>query len=150
MRKLSRCFYWFVVGFAIVTLLMAAVTAYARDVTLKWEHDGKDAAGFKVYYDTDGGTSPYAGMGADQGPSPVTFMFASSTLECIPELAGATMWQCQLTGLRDTPTWIAVTAWSGVLESELSNEVMAFGIDYDPRKPLFVSGVTGEKTEGEN
>lgn len=140
-----------VIAFAMITMVMAVFASWghARDVTLRWDLKPEGVAGFSIHYDTDSGGSPYGGMGADQGPSPVRFLVGGTSLTMTPELKGRTTWEASITGLMDRETWFVVTANDGVYESAFSNEISAMGVDHDPRKTQVVGGVCVFPTGGE-
>ena len=56
---------------AIVLLHFLSVSAFARDVTLEWDDNTEtDLAGYKLYYKSGSGGTPYNGTDANGGASP--------------------------------------------------------------------------------
>jgi hypothetical protein len=53
-------------------LLIAAVSAQAESVNLKWNANTEtDLAGYRIYYQADNPLPPFIGTGATEGASPV-------------------------------------------------------------------------------
>jgi hypothetical protein len=117
----------YILLFAILMILGFGSICYSMDVTLGWDPNSEfTLAGYKIYYKVDFSGGPYDGVGADQGPSPITVPVIELGHPSYPEF--------NLTGLDDAKTYyIVITAYNtDGLESGFSNEVSAKKADSEP------------------
>ena len=130
--------FWKMVLFSLTLIsfsLLSSVfllSAYSAEVTLAWDKNSQEVAGYKIYYSTrDAGS--YAGTGLDQGDSPITIPIA--------DLVDPENPQFTLTGLVTNTYRFAATAYddSGN-ESGFSNEVF-FTVDLVPAPIDLISTV---------
>lgn len=115
---------------ALSALMLAAPFAQAKSVNLSWNKNPEtNIAGYKVYYQADASSAPFAGVDASQGASPLDVGLNLTVT---------------LTGLTDAEQHtFAITAYDGNgYESPYSNTVSSAAITVTPpanQPPLFTA-----------
>ncbi|WP_029917607.1 putative Ig domain-containing protein [Pelobacter seleniigenes] len=117
-------------------VLLFATTALAKSVTLSWDPSPSNITGYKIYYDTQSAETPFVGIDAIEGDSPIDV---------------GNVLTYTVTGLYDDEDYyFAVTAYDGSgNESTYSNVVVSAAVGTQPQNTAPVLNSIGSKTVAE-